>query len=128
MDDSSYAYAYEFLQLFSVNTDTSSALRALGEHGEKRARRTEVGVVSNTGRGARLGGVVRARAAVRVVRGVAEAGDTCGLAARDLAGLVLGAAERCWALGVQVDGAVRDVAALVVVHAHGDVEAIHERD
>ena len=34
----------------------------------KRGRRTEVGVVSNTGRGARLSGVVRARAAVRAVR------------------------------------------------------------
>ena len=36
--------------------------------------------------------------------------------------------ERGGALGVQVDGTVRDMASLVVVHAHRDVETIDERD
>ena len=69
-----------------------------------------------------------ARAAVRVVGRVAEAGDASGLAADDGAARVGGARELSGAVGVEVYGAVRDGAALVVVNADGDVEAIDERD
>ena len=95
---------------------------------EWRQGRTEVGVVLDAARRAGLRGVVRARAAVRAVGGVAEAGDARGLAADDLAGRVLRARERRRAVRVEVDGAVRDVAALVVLDAHGDVEPVDERD
>ena len=98
------------------------------ERGEKLVIRTEVRVVLDAGGRAGGRGVVGARAAVGVVGRVAEAGDASRLAADDGAARVGGARKLSGAVGVEVDGAVCDGTALVVVNADGDVEAIDERD
>jgi hypothetical protein len=70
---------------------------------------------------------VRARAACRAV-GRVRVDQARALAADGEAGAVERPLERGWAVRAEVDRAVRDAAALVVVDAHGEVVPVDERD
>jgi hypothetical protein len=84
-------------------------------------------VVRDTARRARLGRVVRARAARGAVAGVGV-DEARALAADRRAGGVERALERVRAARREVDGTVRDAAALCVLDLHGQVVAVDERD
>ena len=72
--------------------------------------------------------MVSSRAAVRVVYWVSETSDAGGLASDDCTGRVSGSCELRGTVLIEVDGAVGDAAALVVLDAQRNIEAVDDRD
>ena len=72
--------------------------------------------------------MVSSRATVRIVHRVPEASDASRLASDDRAARVGRTCEFRGAILVEVDGAVGDAAALVVLDAQRNIEAVDDRD
>ena len=72
--------------------------------------------------------MVSSRAAVRVVYWVPKTSDASGLATHDRAARVSGSCELRGTVLIEVDGTVSDAAALVVLDAQRNIEAVDDRD
>ena len=72
--------------------------------------------------------MVSSRATVRIVHRVPEASDASRLATHDGAARVGGTCELGGTVVVEVDGAICDAAALLVLDAQRYIEAVHDRD